>query len=272
MEPGHYQDISNEDYHSGPGVSKSQLDDVAINPAILTWKKTAPVDTEKLKALDMGTALHCLLLEPDEFDKRFIKAPEFNRRTTDGKAAEKDFLKECEESGKTVMDFEQHRKLELMQGSAMAHPAARYFLEAEGYCESSIYWTDEETSELCRIRPDKFLTSQPIIVDVKKVADMDRFSRHIEEFRYHVQDAMYRDGYLNHFNEYPTFLFIAVSETINCGRYPTRVFQLDADDVAAGHDLYRKNLQTYHECRLSNEWGGVETIYRPAWARKKNND
>ncbi|MGE5046901.1 exodeoxyribonuclease VIII, partial [Yersinia enterocolitica] len=72
MEPGHYQDISNEDYHSGPGVSKSQLDDVAINPAILTWKKTAPVDTEKLKALDMGTALHCLLLEPEEFDKRFI--------------------------------------------------------------------------------------------------------------------------------------------------------------------------------------------------------
>ncbi len=23
---------------------------------------------------------------------------------------------------------------------------------------------------------------------------MDRFARHIEEFRYHVQDAMYREG------------------------------------------------------------------------------
>lgn len=33
-----------------------------------------------------------------------------------------------------------------------------------------------------------------MIVDVKKVADMDRFARHIEEFRYHVQDAMYREG------------------------------------------------------------------------------
>lgn len=57
-----------------------------------------------------------------------------------------------------------------------------------------MYWNDEETGELCRIRPDKWLNEHNVIVDVKKVADMDRFARHIEEFRYHVQDAMYREG------------------------------------------------------------------------------
>lgn len=62
-------------------MSKSQLDMVALSPALLQWQKSAPVDTEKLKALDMGTALHCLLLEPEEFDKRFIVAPQFNLRT-----------------------------------------------------------------------------------------------------------------------------------------------------------------------------------------------
>lgn len=85
MTPGIYFDISNEDYHAGNGVSKSQLDMVALSPALLQWQKSAPVDTEKLKALDMGTALHCLLLEPEEFDKRFIVAPTFNRRTNQGK-------------------------------------------------------------------------------------------------------------------------------------------------------------------------------------------
>lgn len=59
MKPGIYFDISNEDYHAGDGVSKSQLDMVALSPALLQWQKSAPVDTEKLKALDMGTALHC---------------------------------------------------------------------------------------------------------------------------------------------------------------------------------------------------------------------
>ncbi len=64
MKPGIYFDISNEDYHAGDGVSKSQLDMVAKNPALLKWVQAAPEDEEKKSALDMGTALHCLLLEP----------------------------------------------------------------------------------------------------------------------------------------------------------------------------------------------------------------
>lgn len=118
MQPGIYYDISNEDYHRGAGISKSQLDDIAINPAIFQWRKEAPEDDEKKAALDMGTALHCLLLEPEEFDKRFIVAPAFNRRTNEGKADEQRFLKDCESSGMTVMDAEQGRKLKLMRASA----------------------------------------------------------------------------------------------------------------------------------------------------------
>lgn len=271
-DPGIYFDVSNDDYHRGPGVSKSMLDAVSINPAVIPWRKDAPVDTEKLKALDMGTALHCLLLEPEEFDKRFIVAPEFNRRTNQGKADEAAFLKDCDGMGMTVMDFEQGRKLQLMRGSAMAYQPVRWLLEEEGYCEASIYWDDEETGELCRVRPDRFLKQQPIIADVKKVADMDRFARHVEEFRYHVQDAMYCEGYYQHFGEYPRFLFIAVSETIDCGRYPVRVFELSADHKADGHEVYRRDLQTYHQCRQTNMWGGVETLNRPYWARKKDQD
>ncbi|EOA4181872.1 RecE family exodeoxyribonuclease, partial [Salmonella enterica subsp. enterica serovar Cerro] len=79
IQPGIYYDIPNEAYHAGPGVSKSQLDDIADTPAIYLWRKNAPVDTEKTKSLDTGTAFHCRVLEPEEFSKRFIIAPEFNR-------------------------------------------------------------------------------------------------------------------------------------------------------------------------------------------------
>ncbi len=171
MKPGIYYDISNEDYHSGAGVSKSQLDMIAKEAALLLWNKGAPEDEEKRNALDMGTALHCLLLEPDEFHNRFIEAPEFNRRTNAGKADEKEFLKQCADTKKTVMDYEQHRKLKIMRESVMAHPGARKLLEYEGFCESSVYWNDPETSELCRIRPDKLIPDKDIILDVKKDID-----------------------------------------------------------------------------------------------------
>ncbi|EJJ4531135.1 PD-(D/E)XK nuclease-like domain-containing protein, partial [Salmonella enterica] len=268
IQPGIYYDIPNEAYHAGPGVSKSQLDDIAVCPAFYQWRKAAPVDTEKTKALDMGTALHCRLLEPDEFKNRFIIAPEFNRRTTAGKEEEKAFLENCANSGKTVMTAEDGRKLELMYGSVMAHPGCRALLEAEGKTESSIYWTDTETGELCRIRPDKFLTNSPLILDVKKVTDMSRFARHVEEFRYHVQAAMYCEGWKAYSGETPRFAFLAVSESIDCGKYPVHLYILEDEHHDIGYSLFRRDLNTYHECKSSNKWGwGFEVIERPYWAR-----
>ncbi|EDQ2533461.1 exonuclease VIII [Salmonella enterica subsp. enterica] len=120
IQPGIYYDIPNEAYHAGPGVSKSQLDDIADTPAIYLWRKNAPVDTEKTKTLDTGTAFHCRILEPEEFSKRFIIAPEFNRRTSAGKEEEKTFLEECARTGRTVLTAEEGRKIELMYQSVMA--------------------------------------------------------------------------------------------------------------------------------------------------------
>ncbi|EAZ6976544.1 exonuclease VIII, partial [Salmonella enterica] len=157
IQPGIYYDIPNEAYHAGPGVSKSQLDDIADTPAIYLWRKNAPVDTEKTKSLDTGTAFHCRILEPEEFSKRFIIAPEFNRRTSAGKEEEKTFLEECARTGRTVLTAEEGRKIELMYQSVMALPLGQWLVESAGYAESSVYWEDPETGILCRCRPDKII-------------------------------------------------------------------------------------------------------------------
>ncbi|EDE4220760.1 exonuclease VIII, partial [Salmonella enterica subsp. enterica serovar Typhimurium] len=145
IQPGIYYDIPNEAYHAGPGVSKSQLDDIADTPAIYLWRKNAPVDTEKTKSLDTGTAFHCRVLEPEEFSKRFIIAPEFNRRTSAGKEEEKTFLEECARTGRTVLTAEEGRKIELMYQSVMVLPLGQWLVESAGYAESSVYWEDPET-------------------------------------------------------------------------------------------------------------------------------
>ncbi|EIL0742401.1 exodeoxyribonuclease VIII, partial [Salmonella enterica] len=217
IQPGIYYDIPNEAYHAGPGVSKSQLDDIADTPAIYLWRKNAPVDTEKTKTLDTGTAFHCRVLEPEEFSKRFIIAPEFNRRTSAGKEEEKTFLEECARTGRTVLTAEEGRKIELMYQSVMALPLGQWLVESAGYAESSVYWEDPETGILCRCRPDKIIPEFHWIMDVKTTADIQRFRTAYYDYRYHVQDAFYSDGYRAQFGEIPIFVFLVASTTAECG-------------------------------------------------------
>ncbi|EDT6116648.1 exodeoxyribonuclease VIII [Salmonella enterica subsp. enterica serovar Senegal] len=271
IQPGIYYDIPNEAYHAGPGVSKSQLDDIADTPAIYLWRKNAPVDTEKTKTLDTGTAFHCRVLEPEEFSKRFIIAPEFNRRTSAGKEEEKTFLEECARTGRTVLTAEEGRKIELMYQSVMALPLGQWLVESAGYAESSVYWEDPETGILCRCRPDKIIPEFHWIMDVKTTADIQRFRTDYYDYRYHVQDAFYSDGYRAQFGEIPTFVFLVASTTAECGRYPVEIFMMGEDAKLAGQREYRCNLQTLAECLSNDEWPAIKTLSLPRWAKENAN-
>ncbi|EKH9136305.1 exodeoxyribonuclease VIII, partial [Escherichia coli] len=267
IEPGIYYGISNENYHVGPGVSKSQLDDIADTPALYLWRKNAPVDNTKTKTLDLGTAFHCRVLEPEEFSNRFIVAPEFNRRTNAGKEEEKAFLMECASTGKTVITAEEGLKIELMYQSVMALPLGQWLVESAGHAESSIYWEDPETGILCRCRPDKIIPEFHWIMDVKTTADIQRFKTAYYDYRYHVQDAFYSDGYEAQFGVQPTFVFLVASTTIECGRYPVEIFMMGEEAKLAGQLEYHRNLRTLADCLNTNEWPAIKTLSLPRWAK-----
>lgn len=272
IEPGIYYGISNENYHAGPGVSKSQLDDIADTPALYLWRKNAPVDTTKTKTLDLGTAFHCRVLEPEEFSNRFIVAPEFNRRTNAGKEEEKAFLMECASTGKTVITAEEGRKIELMYQSVMALPLGQWLVESAGHAESSIYWEDPETGILCRCRPDKIIPEFHWIMDVKTTADIQRFKTAYYDYRYHVQDAFYSDGYEAQFGVLPTFVFLVASTTVECGRYPVEIFMMGEEAKLAGQQEYHRNLRTLSDCLNTDEWPAIKTLSLPRWAKEYAND
>ncbi|EOC2875842.1 exodeoxyribonuclease VIII [Escherichia coli] len=272
IEPGIYYGISNENYHAGPGVSKSQLDDIADTPALYLWRKNAPVDTTKTKTLDLGTAFHCRVLEPEEFSNRFIVAPEFNRRTNAGKEEEKAFLMECASTGKTVITAEEGRKIELMYQSVMALPLGQWLVESAGHAESSIYWEDPETGILCRCRPDKIIPEFHWIMDVKTTADIQRFKTAYYDYRYHVQDAFYSDGYEAQFGVQPTFVFLVASTTVECGRYPVEIFMMGEEAKLAGQQEYNRNLRTLADCLNTDEWPAIKTLSLPRWAKEYAND
>ncbi|WP_392562529.1 PD-(D/E)XK nuclease-like domain-containing protein [Orbus sturtevantii] len=272
MKQGIYYDLSNEDYHSGEGVSKSQLDFIAECPALYQWSKSAPVDKNKVPSLDMGTAFHCLLLEPDEFNKRFLIPKPINMRTNAGKEEYAELIKRAEELNQTLITSEDHAKLMLMRDSAMAHPLAKWIIEAKGKAEASIYWADSDTDILCRCRPDKFIEQFNWVGDVKTSADINRFNAHSYDFRYHVQDAFYSDGVKSLTGEKPRFIFLVVSTTINCGRYPVKTFEFDDIAKDIGRISYKSNLQTLKQCLNDGEFPALQTLSLPYWAKELKND
>lgn len=305
--PGMFLNVPNEQYHAGPGVSKSQLDHLHNAPALLEWSRNAPRDEEARAAVDIGDALHALLLEPDRFESEYVTdfvPPEgalvtidqikaamdergigYTSKDTKGTLVNKlldidpdapvlDRLRETwaeEVRGRTILSAAECRKLHLMHASVMAHPFARALIEAPGPVEASIYWNDPDTGLLCRCRPDKLpeLAGLRIVLDVKTTADMDQFAASVEDYRYHVQDSFYSEGYLQHFGVAPdAFVFLVVSTSRDAGRYPVRCFALPAEDKLAGHSAMRADLATYAECQRTGVWPGIETITRPSWARR----
>lgn len=272
MKPGIYYDISNEDYHGGKGVSKSQLDYLAECPALYKWVKNAPVDDDKTGALDIGTAFHCLLLEPDEFSKRFLVPKPINRMTKAGKEEYAEMIKRADDLGQVLITAEENKKLLLMRDSALAHPIAKWLIECDGKTESSIYWRDSDTDILCRCRPDKFIEEFNWIGDVKTSADITRFRAHSYDYRYHVQDPFYSDGVKTITGSNPVFVFLVVSTVINCGRYPVQTIVLDDIAKDAGRNEYKRNLQTLLECERTTEFPGLQTISLPYWAKELKND
>ena len=70
--------ISNEEYHSSHGISRSGIVEFKNCPKKY-WHKYINIDyiePAKTKALIFGNAFHTAILEPDEFNKRYIIKPE----------------------------------------------------------------------------------------------------------------------------------------------------------------------------------------------------
>lgn len=74
MKQGVYADIPNAEYHKGPGVSKSGLDLIHRSPMHYKAVIDSANDNGPTAAQFVGTAAHCLILEPEEFVKTYCLA------------------------------------------------------------------------------------------------------------------------------------------------------------------------------------------------------
>ncbi|AUR86645.1 putative exodeoxyribonuclease 8 [Vibrio phage 1.087.A._10N.261.45.F9] len=237
--------LTNDEYRAQNGISKSELDLAHESVALLEWNKNNPAPGSE--SIDLGTHIHCALLEPDVFEKDYVKMPDFENNKA-GREKRDAFIERIGGS-KIVLDTKTYLQVCAMRDSVLHHPVASMLLTSKGISEASIFGEINGLKVKCR--PDRIVDpevfNQHILADVKKTADLDKFHWSARDFRYHVQDAYYSDIYKQYSGHTPRFIFIVVGEKRSIGRYPVKVYELDTETKHKGRDAYMQDLETVRE-------------------------
>ena len=259
-----------ETYHASSALNRSKLLRLKRSPKYYKWTEAHP--EEPTQALIFGNAVHTFILQPEEFDKRYVIAPECDKRTTAGKLVWKDFISNCGE--KIILTKDEYITIQGICDSINNNPYAKKLLS--GNIEKSFYWTDDLTGLKVKTRPDSYLelTKHVICADLKTCAsaDTESFQRDALKHGYDVQSFMCSYALEKYYKKPVTFLFVAVEKT---PPYSINIMQVDDLFKQRGEDIYRELLGTYKLCKDTKIWadyngenGRFNELSVPIWMQK----
>lgn len=240
-----------DSYDTLEGIRRSDLWEIRKTP-LHFYQRSAKVITP---ALRFGIAAHMALLEPLKFSDTYKVEPTVDRRTKEGRRIYNAVLDSLQE-GQELISQQDYDTIRDMRDAVLEHPTAQEFLN--GFYPEQIYqWHDHETGELCKMKADIVTAyhGKPFIIDYKTTnscADGD-FEHSARRYGYHVQAAMYSEGYFANTYQDPGFAFIAQEKT---APYAVRVYFCDPYFVQQGKEEYHRLMQIYHYCRERNQWPG----------------
>ncbi len=306
MKPGIFDNLPEMDYHHGEGLSASTLVEMDRSPAHCKARLDG-LREKRTRALEIGQALHCAVLEPERFRQDYILAPNpLDKQYADvvpvADARLKEHCKQLSIKGYSKLKKEELKAvilevapdtrfwdqiiadaeakatvlsgtdMELCQGvmaSVQAHEkAAKAF--SKGIAERSIYWKDPATGILCRGRMDYYREDLGIVFDLKSCMDArySKFQRDILNYHYHQKAAWYLAGCRAVGLPANGFAWLAIEKE---PPYAIGLYMASDDMLAMGHSDMRGLLDQFADCQQSGIWPGYSdefcTMELPEWAR-----
>lgn len=278
--PGIHLNLSNEAYHSGPGISKSGLWTIYTKtPAHYRFEERE----EKSRAtLDLGTATHIALLEPETFETRVARGP-VDRRGN--KWA--DAVTFSANNGYTLLTEGDYERCLRIRDSGERCDTLRTVRQG-AIIEASGYATCPQTGALLRCRPDAYNPALGMILDLKTArgGGAREFQRATAEYGYHMQEAFYTDVWTmadgqietkQFINDVDAFVFVVIEST---APFLVSTYELKPSAVEEGRKAYQHALAKYATCLererlgmpLTHAWPGYppepEPLDIPRWAYK----
>lgn len=268
VEDGIYYNVPHEEYRKWDCFSYSMVRATLVSQKELDYYINTPV--KESDQMLFGNLLEMILLEPDLFDSTYVVAP-VHFLTPTGR------VKDTKESRPWV-ELQKSKGLQIITPDIYnsVHEAKKGVLSnTEAFnslqdCKTqvSIVWTHESTGVQCKGRID--ILREDEIIDLKTTDSIDqlKWSKKIHDFKYHVQAAMYCDGYqkLTKGAMLPYNFIVAQ----NRGPYDCVFNELDEQAIITGRCIYEQALAKYKAYQSSEIITGYsnvrEPINVPLWA------
>ena len=286
-------DLSNKDYHSGAGISKSDLD--LINKSMLHFfaAKYGDAQKESTTTFDMGSALHSYVLEPERFPLHFfclrdvdpvakdMRSPVVKEKVGNYRREKEAYLKSIGDTDPVVMLKNADMDAVLGMGKSV-HSTVFYRKYMRGQ-KVEVSFFSEWHDMLCKCRTDCWNEEGRLVADLKTVIDAspEGFKRAAAEHRYYVQAAFYREVMRACGKDIDHFVFVAVEKK---PPYATAIYEYDAQAMDQGLKEAMANIDTYMDFMekrgnaddmLDEDcgFGGlVRSLSLPPWKLKANEE
>ncbi len=271
--PGIYKNLSNEHYHASKGLSNSSMEFLLppYCPKMYWYQKlSGKVKHKSSAAFDLGTAVHTLVFEPQEFARRFYCVQEVPKKnTTIGKAAFKSMVQTA--GGRAILNKADQDTAYWMAGNITSHSMWKSVKgDLSGCIEDSIAWVDPESGILLRSRPDFY--TDDIILDLKTTKDSSphAFQKAVSDYAYHRQGALSIDGLSTvKGHSYSSVVLFVVDK--NAPHF-VRCYVMTDNAIEQGRYEYKYAAAQYKKCSDTGIWTSypeiIEDLDLAPWAYK----
>lgn len=236
---------------------------LAVSPFNADWLRKNP---EQTPAMAFGSALHTLVLEPDQFSKRYEVAPVCDRRTTDGKRIWAEFIENI--GGREPIKADDWDDLQAMKASVGNLFQSKHgTTHMESAFISEILVTEGEfRGERVRLKGklDCFHehAESAIIKDLKTVADISNVASASYHSNWAMQSGLYSDALAFAIRKPVSFIYVCVGKD---KPFDVRVFECSQEMLVSGTQSYAKALHmwlSWEKCGRPNtaQFLGVQKL------------
>ena len=214
-------------------------------------------------ALERGSALHTLILEPDEFENRVVVGLDIDRRSNKNKEAWADY--EATHAGKTILKPAMFDDVRHMADAINNHDAVKALLADGGnfHREATALWPEtfavDDSDDImvcpCKARLDWLAPDINAIIDIKTTTDASHaaFGHAIKKYGYHHQASFYRRAARRYFPTINRHLFVIVENT---APYCCAVYSIDDIEVQLCAEMLYQSMRAAAFAYKTDNWTG----------------